>query len=178
MKHGMGAGKRFAWLLILLVVGFLLCFLLGMWMTDGNWKSVLVISTGPALGALGGVAIRYWWKGREPKRDTFRCRVRTVDGSLPPLTAKWTLGLATVRAGRLEFQPRAGLLGPDAGDVIRIAIDGPARERVPTWTEILFRLPPLWRIVSFESGGGRVEVAAGRAGSRAAGASVGVASQH
>lgn len=169
-------GKPFAWLVLFLVVVFVLCFLLGMWMTDVNWKSVLVISTGPALGALGGVAIRYWWEGRGPKRDTFRCRVRIVDGSLPARTAKWTFGVTTLRAGRLEFQPRSGLLGPDAGDVIRIAIDGPARERVPTWTEILFRLPPLWRIVSFESGGGRVEVAAGRADSRAAGASVGVAS--
>jgi hypothetical protein len=159
---GMGVAKRSTAVILLLLATALFCVLLGLWMSGGNWKSVMTISPGPVVGAGIGLLLRYWWEGRKSKRKTLRCHLRLIRGLDPQPSPKWTYGAATPSEGRLVFQPRAAFFGPDVGDVVQIAVQRHGHEREPRWSE-LFKFSPFSRILCLETGEGQVEVAASRA---------------
>jgi hypothetical protein len=159
----MGTAKRIAAVVLQIVFGLLLICSVGLVITGGDWNSVLTLSPWPFIGAAVGTLLGSWWdRLHAPSPGTFKCFLRVVSGTVPPVSGKWKYGIATPREGRLAFQPKIGRSGTDDGDIVLLPIEDIGHERDLTWAEMLFKFSPLRRILTFTSKGARIEIAAAR----------------
>lgn len=123
-------------------------------------------------GRAGGVAasvvvialVTPWVRRRQSRRETSRgrilCGLIVVEGTVPGLGARWTMGRATVMDGRVDFDRGRFSSQPGRGTASSFTVSSHGQPRGSTWRESL-RVGTDAKVVDLVSStGARVRLAA------------------